>query len=146
MKWCCLCSAGDLQDISQGILRASVDEGLKILEPCKWDSHNGSAIWGEMCVCVCVCLIQKEKLLSVGQGCQVIYNLFVNHRLFVATEVSHLRLLCWLGLHFYILQKKIFAVGKVGCAQSTQASRLSFKIKMYSFEYSQWWQVDVFKG
>lgn len=63
-------------------------------------------------VCVCVCLIQKEKLLSVGQGCQVIYNLFV------ITDclwqlVSHLGLLCWLGLHFYILQKN-FCCGKSG--------------------------------
>lgn len=145
MKWCCLCSAGDLQDMSQGILRASVDEGLKILEPCKWDSRNGSAIWGEKCVCVCL-FNPKRKAIVSWPGLPSDIQLICYHRLFVATEVSHLRLLCWLGLHFYILQKKIFAVGKVGCAQSTQASRLSFKIKMYSFEYSQWWQVDVFKG
>lgn len=145
MKWCYLCSTGDLQDISQGILRASVDEGLKILEPCKWDSHNGSAIWGEKCACVCL-FNPKRKAIVNWSGLPSDIQLICYHRLLVVTEVSHLRLLCWLGLHFQILQKKNYAVGKVGCVQSTQASRLSFKIKMYSFEYSQWWQVDVFKG
>lgn len=147
MKCYYLCSIGDLQDISQVALRASVDEGLKILGPCKWDSRDVRQLYRlgrKLCVCLFNPKEKKERAVISWSGLpseiqlicyQIIYgNWGIT---FEATSLIRVTL-------SYPTERK-FAVGKVGCAP-TRASKLFSKIKMYSSEYSQWWQVDIFRG